>query len=410
MTSYWRAGRIALCAALVGAAIALAAGGIGLAGKIGDWAFRTEGAGVAERLPEFRPVTGDVLHIKSDASSTAKAESEALAVAVPYQVSWWMYATGEPYDDMVVYQAMDEEGKDTDISVIFRESEEKLPATPDEWQGMVWLQDAAGWHSVAQLRRPGWQRFRLNRKSEKEVELLINGEVIGSYPALSARPVRRISVGDFSVSEGTGEGYWNQMQVSPGAGAAGKEAVVSKWGLAATGSGAAEQGLGFEEIRRAHLFVKCGGEAPAEAKWGTFMIEVPYHFWCRVYVSEEPYRDFCVVGPLNRGGNPTDIELSFDDQEAPAGAGPDQQGFIWVADAEGKHQVGSVTRGVWHEFAMSRQTKTQVALLIDGRPAGTFVSRGADPVAAYRFGDFSRRSSRGEAYWYRIRLVQVPKQ
>jgi hypothetical protein len=156
--------------------------------------------------------------------------------------------------------------------------------------------------------------------------------------------------------------------------------------------------------------VKCDNEAPAEAKWGTFTISVPYHFWCQAYVSDEPYRDFSVIGPLDREGQPTDVELSFEDGEQQAGAGPDKQGFIWVTDAEGRHQVGSVARGVWHEFAMSRQTATKVALLIDGRPVGTFLSRSANPVAAYRFGDFSRRSSRGEAYWYRIRAVQVPKE
>jgi hypothetical protein len=381
-----------------------------VAGKVGDWTFRTDGAGVAERLPEFRPVTGEVLHIKSDAGSTAKAESEPLEVGIPYQVSWWMYAAAEPYDDIVVYQGSDEQAKETDIAVIFRESEEKLPATPDEWQGMVWVQDAAGWHSVAQLRRPGWHRFRLDRKSENDVELLINGEVIGSYPARSARPVRRVAVGDFSASEGAGEAYWGQMQVSQGAGEAGKAVLVSKWTLAATGSGAAEQGQAFEEVRRAHLYLKCDSESPAEAKWGTFALEVPYHFWCQVYVSQEPYQDFCVIGPLDREGQPADVELSFDDGEQQAGAGPDKQGFVWVTDAKGRHQVGSVTRGVWHDFAMSRQTGTKVAILIDGRPVGTFLSRSANPVVAYRFGDFSRRSSRGEAYWYRIRAVQVPKE
>lgn len=388
----------------------LAAYGIGVAGKVGDWTFRTDGAGVAQRLPEFRPVSGDLLHIKSEADSTAKAEAGPLEVCIPYQVSWWMYATGDPYDDMVVYQASDEQGQQTDIVVIFRESEEKLPATPEEWHGMVWVQDAAGWHSVAHLRRPGWHRFRLDRKSEKEVALLINGEVIGAYAAPSARPVRRIALGDFSASEGAGEAYWAQMEMSQATGEAGAQTLVSKWDLVKTAGAIAEQGQAFEQVRRAHLYVKCDNEAPAEAKWGTFTISVPYHFWCQVYVSQEPYQDFCVVGPLDSEGQPTDVELSFEDGEQQAGAGPDKQGFIWVTDAEGRHQVGSVTRGVWHEFAMSRQTSTKVALLIDGRPVGTFLSRSANPVVAYRFGDFSRRSSRGEAYWYRIRAVQVPKE
>ncbi len=379
---------------------------------MGHWQLRAEGSASAQTQPEFAPVAGDLLHLRSEARSTASASAPLGEPTIPYRVSWWLYVIGDMYDDFVVYQAKDSAGEPTDITLMLRETWEKLPQSPDDWHGMVWVRDAKGDHSVAHLRRPGWHRLEIARKSEQEVELRINGDVIGTYQARGLKPAREVEVGDSSTSEGAGEAYWGATVITCGQGPAAVQSAVRAWRVQATEGGRAEQGSEFQEVRRAQLYLRdvAGKEAArCQAEWGQVQVAVPYQFWCQVYVSEQPYQAFSVVCPLTREGKPTDIEVQFEDEPGAAGEKGPQQGFVWVVDREGRHGVGSVTRGVWHELILRRRTAQEVDLLIDGRPVHTFASRSTDPVASYRFGDFAAENQAGEAYWYRIGLVQVPK-
>jgi len=389
--------------------------GTSLAGRAGGWTLRARGDGVAQTWPDFRPVAGPLLHLRSENQSTASAETEAPKLTLPYAVSWWIYVTQEKYDDLIVYQAKDEQGAPTDVKLMFREAEAKLPANPEEWRGIVWVEDGSGCHSVAPIGRPGWHRLCLDRKSESAVDLLIDGTLVGTYAARSAKPARLIEVGDFSASDGAGEAYWGEVRIAPGGEGSAGEATLGGWRCAAFGAGVAELDRGCEGVRQANLYLRSSSKASCEAEWGTLgrEIEIPYHFWCQVYVSEQPYQDFKVVCPLAADGQPTDIEIEFDEKPDAAASGssePSQQGFIWVTDAQGRHSMGSVARGVWHEFAITRRKPGEVALWIDGAPVKTFASRSAKPAASFRFGDAASETTCGEAYWFWIRLVQIPKE
>jgi hypothetical protein len=402
-------GRVILCAVLAGATIILAAANVCVAGRMGHWTIKTEAGAVAQTKAEFQSVRGDLVHLSSDDESTATAESDPFEARMPYSCSWWFYVTREPYDDLVIYRARDADGDPTDVTVMLRELRAKVPEDPEEWRGALWVQDRDELQSVCHLRRPGWRLFSLVRKSEDEVELLIDREVVGTYAARSAQPAQRIELGDFSATDGAGKAYWGEMKISAASEGTGHEISPGHWRLAATGTGKAEQGSEFETVRRTHLYLRTDTESRCEAEWGTITVQMPYHFWCQVYVSEEPYQSFSVICPLGADGQPTDIQLIFDDEAGAADSEAAEQGFVWVTDAEGRHSVGSVTRGVWHDFAISRRSQREVALWIDGVPVKTFTARGRGPVASYRFGDFGSRSSRGEAYWSRIGLVPIPK-
>jgi len=400
-----------ITAVIGGLCTALAGAGSSWAGRMGQWTLQSKGGAKAQTLPDFRPVSGDILHLKSEAASTATAESKELDLAIPYQVSCWIYVTDKRYDDLVVYGANDQEGQPTDITVMFREDPGKLPVSPEDWHGLVWVQDGKECHSVSYLRRPGWHRLAVSRKSEGEVALLINGEEVGTYPARSPKPARRLRLGDFSAADGYGEAYWGEVTTTSGEGAGNKEVALGGWQLSATGGGAAEQGGECEEARCVHLYLESGPQSSSEAVWGTVTVGVPYQFWCQVYVSEQPYHEFNLVLPLDREGKPTDLQVILDDGDggSPAASAESKKASVWVVDEKGRRQVGSLTRGVWHEVMMQRRKLTQVGLLLDGMPVDNFVSPSSNPVASYRFGNMEPEAAAGEAYWYRIRLVQVPR-
>jgi hypothetical protein len=388
----------------------LVAPGTCAAGKMGGWTMRTEGEAAAQRQAKFHPLQGDLLHVRSDEESTATADSGPFQVSIPYRCSWWLYVTGERYDDLVIYRARDAADDPTDVMVLLRE----FPENPEDWHGVLWVEDRDGLQSVRHLRRPGWRLFSLVRKSEDGVDLLVDHELVGTYAARSAKPAQRIELGDFSASDGAGEAYWGEMAVALGLEGSGERVFAGSWQLDATGTATAEEADASEEVRRAHVYLRSSTESPCEAEWGPIAIGVPYHFQCQVYVSDDPYRDFTVISPLGADGQPTDIQLIFSDEAgaaAPEAADPEvaDQGFVWVTDAEGRHSVGSVTRGVWHDFAISRRSQKEVALWVDGAPVKSFATRGPGPVASYRFGDFGSQSSCGEAYWDRIRLIPIPK-
>ena len=376
-------------------------------GQVGHFTLRTKGKAAAHIMPDFRPVAGPILHLRADGSSTARAECEIPDLQPPYELSYWFYVTLERYDDLVIYQAADGGGEPTDITVMLREAETKMPPSPDDWHGMVWVKDAGAMRSVCNLRRPGWHRVRIARKSEREVSLAVNGEVIGTYQARSPRPASRIELGDLSSTDGSGEAYWGRTTIRAGEG---PDVSLDAWKLAATGTGAAEQGLGFDEVRTAHLYLRRDASSSCDAQWGPVEMEVPYQFWCQVYVSESPYQHFNVICPLDGEGQPTDLQVEFNDGEAGAAGEAPAEGFVWVVDAEGRHNVGSITRGVWHELTIRRRKEHTVDLLIDGVPVKTCPSRSTKPVASYRFGDFDADSSAGEAYWYKIRLLKIPRE
>ena len=405
-----RTRRCFLRAVLAGVCLFLVAQGDSVAGQMGGLTVKTEGGAVAQKKPEFQPVRGDLVHLSSDDDSTATAESSPFEARIPYSCSWWLYVTGEPYDDLVIYKARDADGDPTDVTLLLRELRAKFPDNPEDWHGALWVEDGDGLQSVSHLRRPGWRLFSLVRKSESEVDLLVDREVVGTYAARSDKPAQRIELGEFSSSDGAGEAYWGEISITAASGGADEQTSPGPWRLAATGAGRAEQGSEFEKVRQAHLYLRTETESRCEAEWGTISIRAPYHFWCQVYVSDDPYRDFSVISPLGADGQPTDIQLVFDDEAGAADSEAAEQGFVWVTDAEGRHSVGSVTRGVWHDFAISRRSQTEAALWIDGVPLKkTFAARGAGPVASYRFGDFGSQSSCGEVYLYRIRLVPIPK-
>ena len=400
---YLRAIVLGMC--LLSLALAPAFGG-----QAGQFTIRAKGRAAAQTLPDFHPVAGRILHLQSVEAATAKAEWQTAPLQPPYEVSGWVYLAGASYDDLILYRARDDKGEPTDVTVMLREHASKMPDSPDDWHGALWVEDAEGCRSVASVRRPAWNKICVARKSEQEVTVLVNGEAAGSFRARSARPAARIEVGDFSASDGSGEAYWGGMVVSVGQGPTAKQLSVEPWELSATGGGTAEQGLGFDEARRAHLYLQSAEGTSCEAEWGTVRMEVPYQFWCQVYVSEEPYRNFNLICPLDGEGNPTDLQVELDDGEQQAGGEASPVGFVWVIDAEGRHNVGSIARGAWHELTIRRRKERTVDLLIDGVPVKSCPSRSSKPVASYRFGDFSSESSVGEAYWYKIRLVHVPKE
>jgi len=370
------------------------------------------GGAVAQTRPTFAPAAGPALHLLSQDNSTATARCEVSGVSVPYRVSWWLHVEAETYDDFVIYQASDEAGQPTDVTIMFRERPEKMPESPEDWRGMVWVQDAAGPKSVCSIRRPGWHRVEVVRKSAGEVVVRINSEEIGTYQARSGKPARKIEVGDANASEGAGEAYWAGLQVTSGLAGASKVVAASPWVSSATGAGLSDYGVGLDEVEKAHLYLhNRPGKEPSkcEAVWGDVKVEIPYQFWCQVYVSEQPYQDFSVICPFGGEGKPTDVEVEFQDPGARAAPGTPAEGFVWVIDANGRHAAGSASRGVWHEIIMRRQSPREVIVLIDDRPVGTFASRSQAPVTRYRFGDFGADQQRGEAYWYRIRLVPIPK-
>jgi len=391
-------------AVLLAACFIVAWGACSFGGQVGHFTLRTKGKAAAHIMPEFRPVAGPILHLRADAPSTARAERELPEVGPPYELSFWFYVTMERYDDLVVYGAKDEKGEPTDVTVMLREAPTKMPASPDEWQGMVCVKDAEALKSVGDLRRPGWHRVNIARTSETEVSLSVNGQVIGTYRALSARPARRIELGDFSSSDGAGEAYWARAGLRAGDK---RDVSLDPWQLTATGKGAAEQGLGFDEVRTAHVYLRSDAASSCDAQWGPVEMEVPYQFWCQVYVAERPYQHFAVISPFDGDGAPTDLQVEFHDGES---GEPPSEGFVWVTDAQGRHNVGSITRGVWHELTIRRRKERTVDLLIDGALAKSCPSRSTKPVASYRFGDFEADSSVGEAYWYKIRLLKIPRE
>ena len=401
--------RLLLKGGLLVACLVIAAVNPSVAGQMGDWTIKAKGKAVAQTWPEFRPVAGDLLRLSSDADSTTRAECETGEISIPYRISWWIYVVNARYDDLVIYHARDEDGEPTDVSVMFREHPDKMPLSPDDWHGMVWIEDAEGCRSVSHVLRPGWHHFEIVRKSQEAVEFAIDGNAIGTYSARSEKPAAGLIVGDLSSTDGSGEAYWGAVIVSVGEGQTAREIAIAKWMLTATGAGLAEQGIGLEKVRFSHLFLRSHPGSGAEAEWGTVRVEVPYQFWCQVYISDDPYQSFSVICPLDADGQPTDFEILFDDADAASASEVPEEGFVWVVDAEGRHNVGSITRGVWHQMTIRRRTRSAVALLIDDVPLGTFISRSEKPVVSFRFGDFSAQQSAGEAYWYRIRLVQVPK-
>jgi len=379
-------------------------------GQSGQFTIRAKGKAAAQTLPDFRPVAGPILHLQSTETGIAKAEWQAPPLQAPYEVSGWVYLAGAGYDDLILYRARDDKGEPTDVTVMLREHPSKMPESPDDWHGALWVEDAGGCRSVTSLHRPAWNKVCVARKSEQEVALIVNGQAVGSFRARSVRPAARIEVGDFSATEGSGEAHWGGMVVSVGQGPAAKQQPVGPWELSATGGGTAEQGLGFDEARRAHLYLQSAEGTSCDAEWGTVSMEVPYQFWCLVYVSDSPYHSFNLICPLDGEGNPTDLQVELDDGEPQAAGEAPAPGFVWVIDAEGRHNVGSIARGAWHELTIRRRKERAVDLLIDGMPVKSCPSRSTKPVASFRFGDSSSQSSVGEAYWYKIRLVHVPKE
>ncbi len=399
----------ALSAALVAACMVTTGLGISFAGQKGHFTMRSEGKAVAQTLPDFGPVAGELLHIRTDAASAATATSNPLDVTFPYAARWWFYVTAERYDDFLVYQSVDAKDKPTDVTIMLREAQEKLPPSPDDWRGMVWIHDANGCQSVTQLRRPGWHHISLARKGENEVEVEIDRVVLGSYAARSPNPAEHIQLGDLSTEDGAGEAYWGRITIAQQTEAAAREISVDTWNMDSSAGGTAEQRIGFEKARRAHLYLQTDDTSRCDAKWGDVRVNVPYQFWCQFYVSEQPYESFCVICPLDRENMPTDFELQLDDT-AGSEAENGSEGLMWVVDAEGRHNAGPLARGVWHNLAIRRRSARNVDLLIDDVSAGRYVSRSPNPVTAFRFGDFSSQSNSGEAYWYKLRLVQVPEE
>ncbi len=89
---------------------------------------------------------GQSFRISSDAPSTAWTSSPRLDLRLPYRVTFWVRVSPRPYNGFIIYDAVDAEGRSTDIRVYLHDDRDDYTAL-DGWHGELWVRDAVATYS-----------------------------------------------------------------------------------------------------------------------------------------------------------------------------------------------------------------------------------------------------------------------